>query len=781
MKHLKSVIAAERKAVYYAGACFALAFLCFLPSLKCFFFADDFLCLEYLGKIFNGQPQLFLLRLFSPWQDHNVQLLYRPLGDVSLALDYLFWRDNAFGYHLTNVLLHAATSVLVFFLCRKLFKDLADKNLPSFLAAALFAAYPLHIENVVWIVGRLDILCTFFLLASFLAFICFLESSKTIYLFSGLLGFWLALLSKEMALILPFLLVAYLLLIAGKFQLKPLLPFMAVALIYMFLRWSVLGTLLGGYTGILGELYKETFLGRFLEFKKYFALFYPINRQIIPAEGLGDQLLHALYILCGLFLLARSVINPWSTFTSKRLLFALVWIFCTMLPALQVLDLTGNLSSARIFYLASIGMSMLIVSALYPFASTKFFMRTTACTLLSCLILLFSLVTLRCQEPWLHVSTMIKNLQSTLIEQVQKLPADKKLLLLNLATTYKGVHIFYEFAELKTLISQPFFAENYGNKLATVSWFSTDNSLNLTAFENEHYNHEIRRIHWIEKPELQKISTLQSKSEVAAMPKCSWKKIASKNNNHDYLVSLKRQIEPSSIAFVEIELASSSKDFAQLPQDLVFEYGDAKGNWKTIERRIQKEYQDKRKVYVLPLSEHLDWNLSGKCRPFVLRLAEDEHKPFELVSVKLYGHDCYPKLTAAATTIDVGDDGICRLRNNVSGDLFYDARRVPGAANVILEISKPRYLFGFFSNSARNTQDVRYAGSRFLLSGNHGRFAFSRALFPQSARYQIHVCAADSKGQSLGRFSDPLTFEIVSAQGVWIGGWLNRLFMSPKN
>jgi hypothetical protein len=277
------------------------------------------------------------------------------------------------------------------------------------------------------------------------------------------------------------------------------------------------------------------------------------------------------------------------------------------------------------------------------------------------------------------------------------------------------------------------------------------------------------------------IPAFQSKSEVAAMPKCSWKKIASKNNNHDYLVSLNSPIEPSLIAFVEIELASSSKNFAQLPQDLVFEYCDAKGNWKSIERRIQKEYQDKRKVYVLPLSEHLDWNLSGKCRPFVLRLAEDEHKPFELVSVKLYGHDCYPQLTAAATTIDVGDDGICRLKNGISGDLFYDARQVPGAANVILEISKPRYLFGFFSNSARNTKDARYAGSRFLLSGNHGRFAFSRALFPQSARYQIHVCAADSKGQSLGRFSDPLTFEIVSAQGVWIGGWLNRLFMSPKN
>ena len=46
---------------------------------------------------------------------------YRPLQNVSLGIDYLVWNTNPWGYHLTNVLLHIASGLLLYFLLRNLF------------------------------------------------------------------------------------------------------------------------------------------------------------------------------------------------------------------------------------------------------------------------------------------------------------------------------------------------------------------------------------------------------------------------------------------------------------------------------------------------------------------------------------------------------------------------------------------------------------------------------------------------------------------------------------
>src|SRR5258708_39950481 len=45
---------------------------------------------------------------------------YRPVQNISYIFDYLFWNTDEFGYHLTNVLLHASSAILLYFLVRKL-------------------------------------------------------------------------------------------------------------------------------------------------------------------------------------------------------------------------------------------------------------------------------------------------------------------------------------------------------------------------------------------------------------------------------------------------------------------------------------------------------------------------------------------------------------------------------------------------------------------------------------------------------------------------------------
>ncbi|OYT73874.1 MAG: hypothetical protein CFK52_00520 [Chloracidobacterium sp. CP2_5A] len=83
---------------------------------------------------------------------------YRPLTVTTFALDYQLWGLRPLGYHLTNVLLHAANVGWLSVLLRRYRLSAALTGL----AALLFAAHPVHTEAVANIVGRAELLGMFF-------------------------------------------------------------------------------------------------------------------------------------------------------------------------------------------------------------------------------------------------------------------------------------------------------------------------------------------------------------------------------------------------------------------------------------------------------------------------------------------------------------------------------------------------------------------------------------------------------------------------------------------
>ncbi len=93
-------------------------------------------------------------------------LNWHPLTWISLQLDAQIYGTRAWGYHLTNLLLHAANTVVLFLALRRLTGALWRPAL----AAALFALHPLHVESVAWIAERKDVLSTFFGMLCLLAY-----------------------------------------------------------------------------------------------------------------------------------------------------------------------------------------------------------------------------------------------------------------------------------------------------------------------------------------------------------------------------------------------------------------------------------------------------------------------------------------------------------------------------------------------------------------------------------------------------------------------------------
>jgi tetratricopeptide (TPR) repeat protein len=102
--------------------------------------------------------EIFSNDFFCRNEDEVPYGYYRPLTTTSYLLDYTIWGLRPFGYHLTNVLLHAACTATVALILLRLGFGLSASGI----AALLFAVHPIHTENVAWIAGRTDLLAFFF-------------------------------------------------------------------------------------------------------------------------------------------------------------------------------------------------------------------------------------------------------------------------------------------------------------------------------------------------------------------------------------------------------------------------------------------------------------------------------------------------------------------------------------------------------------------------------------------------------------------------------------------
>jgi Tfp pilus assembly protein PilF len=125
-----------------------------------------------------------------------------PLTWLSLMLDADLYGGRAGGYHATNVILHAANSVLLFMALFFATRERAK----SAVVAALFALHPLHVESVAWIAERKDVLSTLFGFSSLIAYVRYATIGGSWRRWVSVLFFVGSLLSKSTLVTLPFVL-----------------------------------------------------------------------------------------------------------------------------------------------------------------------------------------------------------------------------------------------------------------------------------------------------------------------------------------------------------------------------------------------------------------------------------------------------------------------------------------------------------------------------------------------------------------------------------------------
>ncbi|MGD0571786.1 MAG: tetratricopeptide repeat protein [Sedimentisphaerales bacterium] len=127
---------------------------------------------------------------------------WHPLTSLSHILDVEFYGLNPAGHHITNVMLHAVNTILLFLLLRYM----TSKPWRSAFVAALFALHPFHVESVAWVSERKDVLSTLLWLLTIYSYAWYVRKPKTSRYILTLLAFTGGLMAKPMLVTLPFVL-----------------------------------------------------------------------------------------------------------------------------------------------------------------------------------------------------------------------------------------------------------------------------------------------------------------------------------------------------------------------------------------------------------------------------------------------------------------------------------------------------------------------------------------------------------------------------------------------
>lgn len=365
---------------------FILVFLIYSGSLGAGFKWDDHNLIEdnHEIKTWSNTIDIFTKPL------HGFSAYYRPLQTLSYKLDYSVWKLNPSGYHLTNILLHFLNTLLLFTLIVLLTKN----KRAAWASALLFACHPALAEPVNYISSRSDLLVALFiLLASIFYSLREIKNEKAPSLLA-LFCFILALLSKEIALVFPFVL-----LIRESCSKKNYLktfPYFLIALIFLIFRFEVIPfkTTHAFSPSLLLSIPKA--------FTTYvLALIFPFNPYktwYIPPVA-SFQKADFIIPLLGLFLFFFFATKIFQK--SRTAWFGLLWFCAYLLPFSTLLYLFCTFQafpfSYAWIYTPAIG-AFLCLSALIP--KNFEFKKSSYTILFSIIILSFSFVTLRYNALW---------------------------------------------------------------------------------------------------------------------------------------------------------------------------------------------------------------------------------------------------------------------------------------------------------------------------------------------------------------------------------------------
>jgi tetratricopeptide (TPR) repeat protein len=393
--------------------------LAFSNSFGREFIWDD-VSLVLQNRLVRDPSQAFQLFATDLWGfaqgDGKGHDLYRPLVSLSYMLDLQLWGARPAGFHTTNLLFHVLSSLTVYFILQAMLKD----RWLAWLGALLFAVHPIHTESVTWISGRTDVMCGFFLFLSFLLYLYSRQREGWGYLVGSLVAFFLALLCKEMAVTLPAVIVLYALAFSeapwrgrwremGQTRLGravwDALPYLAVVVLYLAIRWAALGVLFASEERTQGLLGLGAGLGGLVDtlllsskvvalYLRLLVLSYPLNAlRLVSDVEAASGFLTWLSVGVIVAVLGLGVLAWWR---ARVVAFGIFFFFIAVLPVSWLFPV-GDMVAERFLYIPSL--AVCLVAAVFGIWLWRR-QRAVATTLLVLLALTWAGLTFARNADW---------------------------------------------------------------------------------------------------------------------------------------------------------------------------------------------------------------------------------------------------------------------------------------------------------------------------------------------------------------------------------------------
>ncbi len=340
--------------------------------------------------------------------------LYRPMRQVFYAVNYQIWGLNTFGYHLNSFLLHFFVTALFYFITLKL----TNKSGFSFIAALFFAVHPVHVERITNMTATFDVFGILFLLLAFFFYIIFSQKKNKIFYYLSIIFYFIGLFSSEEAITLILLLSLYDFSFNYKLDFnnlkllfKKYLPYIAVTIFYLIVRFSVLHKI-----GRAEAYFQQSFFGTLLTTTKIFAqyiliLIFPYDITIERAVRFETTIFSITFLISLLFLIFALFLFVKSYKKSRILFFSIGWFFVTLLPFSNLVP-QFTIMADRYLYLPSFGFVLFLAFLIFDINKIKIYpikrySHIILILIITTITLFYAAVTIKTNFEWKDNFTLL--------------------------------------------------------------------------------------------------------------------------------------------------------------------------------------------------------------------------------------------------------------------------------------------------------------------------------------------------------------------------------------
>ncbi|MFH0805118.1 MAG: glycosyltransferase family 39 protein, partial [Patescibacteria group bacterium] len=433
--------------VYPVGLLVIAVVIC-LPSIGDRFLSDDYDHLMFARSVDSVRSFLDIFKIPGD--------VYRPVMHLSVLLDYSVWGYQPAGFHLTNTVLLALTTLLLYGTLRAL-----GANRPlSFFAGAVFALFPNHHESVTWIAGRTDVLATFFYLLSLYSFVKLVRTGRWRWLAPVYVAAIFAYFSKEIGATLPLAAaVLYVVYLRRRSVLKlrtaiyAWLPYLVTLAGYLIVRRIAIGSWIGGYS-MFGQS-SATALSPKVVLLPLYLVKYLVNFDYLShltgwATVPTSRFASTAAAACIVALLTGAAAINWRRLREKvfwrNVALATVALYVVTLPGLSILPaLRGNLMNTRILYLASVPLAILLSYLLFNSPGERYRLKAMVATGMCVLLAAASVLN---YVPWRLASNEVRAMEDSIrhlhpeFATISYATYDRELFFKNLTDSRYGAFVF---------------------------------------------------------------------------------------------------------------------------------------------------------------------------------------------------------------------------------------------------------------------------------------------------------------------------------------------------